>query len=120
MYISAFARYKRNHYQMFSPFFKDPEITGDHTRMRQTADIGLLVTSRPRGNACGSVWTLSAASNGRAYGFVAKDCPPTITGHEVGHLHGCCENIEEGCRNPAVPYAHGYQIPGTNKYTIMA
>ena len=35
-------------------------------------------------------------------------------------MMGCCHNPEQNCRNPRVPYAFGYWIPGTGKRTIMA
>ena len=63
---------------------------------------------------------LNVASNGLSYGFVGKDCQSTVTPHEVGHMHGCCHNPEQSCRNSAVPYAYGYWVPGTGKRTIMA
>ena len=63
---------------------------------------------------------LNAFNNGLSYGFVGKGCHTIVVPHEVGHMHGCCHNLEESCRNSVVPHGYGYFIPGTGKSTIMA
>ena len=64
---------------------------------------------------------MNAFNNGLSIGFVGKDCQTIVTPHEVGHMHGCCHNLEEtNCRNDVVPHGYGYWVPGTDKSTIMA